>query len=126
MIDTRMMLFLGIILTILAAPAVGICLSLNPDTDVFPRIFSPNGDGINDVVYFKVDNPRLAQVSGVIIDMSGSHVASLVAVSDNIPTPDSFVWDGRDENGNRVPSGPYVYKIDGEGSVLSGVVVVAR
>ena len=120
------MIFIGMIAIVLATPVVGTCLSLNPATDVVPRIFSPNGDGINDVVYFKVDNPRLAHVSGVVIDMTGAHVASLVAVSDNIPTPDSLVWDGKDDNGNQVPSGPYVYRIDGDGSILSGVVVVAR
>ena len=125
-IDNMVMLFVGIIAIILATPVVGNCLSLNPDTDVVPRIFSPNDDGINDVVYFKVFNPRLAQVSGVVIDMTGAHVASLVAVSDNVPTPDSLVWDGKDQNGNRVPSGPYVYRIDGDGSVFSGIVVVAR
>lgn len=111
---------------ILATPVVGSCLFLNPATDVVPRIFSPNGDGINDVVYFKVDNPSVVQVSGVVVDMSGARVASLVPVSGSVPTPDSLVWDGKDESGNRVPSGPYVYRIDGGGSVLSGVVVVAR
>ena len=125
-IDTLVFVFIGILTTLLATPVDGVCLSLNPATDIVPRIFSPNGDGINDVVYFKVDNPNLSRVSGAVFDMSGAQVASLAPVTDNIPTPDSLVWNGKDQNGNSVPSGPYVFRIDGEGSVLSGVVVVAR
>lgn len=124
--DNRVIVLIGIMAIILATPVAGVCLSLNPQTDVVPRIFSPNGDGINDVVFFKLDNPRMVQVFGEVIDMSGAHVASLAPVSDNIPSPDSLVWNGRDDNGNGVPSGPYVYRIDGDGSVVSGIVVVAR
>ncbi len=125
-IDNILTVFIKMFGILLATPVVGVCLSLNPATDVVPRVFSPNGDGINDVVYFNVYNPSVSQLSGVVIDMTGGRVASLVPVSNSVPTPDSLVWNGKDENGNSVPPGPYVYQIDGDGSVLSGVVVVAR
>lgn len=112
--------------TLLATPAAGVCLSLNPATDVVPRVFSPNGDGINDMVFFNVNNPSQSQISGVVLDMTGAHVASLVPAPNRISTPDSLVWNGRDESGSVVPSGSYVYRIDGDGSIVSGVVVVAR
>ena len=96
--------FLGIVAMVLATPAVGFSISLNPASDVVPRVFSPNDDGVNDVVFFNVDNPRQSHVSGVIIDMTGARVASLLTVSGNIPTADSLVWNGRDESGNSVPS----------------------
>lgn len=35
-------------------------------------------------------------------------------------------WDGRDEGGNRVESGTYVYRFDGQGIVVTGMVAVAR
>ncbi|MBK8872101.1 MAG: gliding motility-associated C-terminal domain-containing protein [Elusimicrobia bacterium] len=89
-----------------------------------PRIFSPNGDGINDGVYFQLTNPTQSQISGIVLDMSGAKVAE-INVS---PTgeADLYYWNGRDENGCVVPAGPYIYRIDGEGGIVSGVVVVAR
>ena len=125
-IDNILVVFIGIITILLATPVVGFAIALNPATDVVPRVFSPNGDGINDVVFFKVDNPRQSQVIGLVFDMSGAHVASLAPAPNNLPTADSLYWNGRDENGSLVPPGPYIYRIDGDGSVLSGVVVVAR
>jgi hypothetical protein len=115
-----------VLATLVATPTAALCLSLNPSTGVVPRIFSPNGDGINDMVFFIVENPTQSFVSGVVLDMTGAQVALLSPAQNNTPTPDSLVWNGRDENGHVVPSGPYVYRIDGDGSVLSGVVVVAR
>lgn len=125
-IDNILLEIIGILAILLAIPVVGSAIAIDPATDVVPRVFSPNGDGINDVVFFKVDNPRQTQVNGAVYDMSGAHVASLSPTPNNLPTADSLYWNGRDENGSIVPSGPYIYRIDGDGSVLSGIVVVAR
>ena len=114
----------GILAFVLFAPLAARAISLNPATDVVPRIFSPNGDGINDGVYFQLTNPTQSQISGIVLDMSGAKVAE-INVS---PTggADLYYWNGRDENGCVVPAGPYIYLIDGEGAIVSGVVVVAR
>ena len=125
-IDNILLVFIGVIAIPLAVPMVGFAMTLDPSTDVVPRIFSPNGDGVNDLVFFKVDNPRQTQVAGVIFDMTGAQVSSLLPAPNNLPTADSLYWNGRDENGSIVPPGPYLYRIDGDGSVISGVVVVAR
>lgn len=105
-------------------------LSFDPKTGVLPRLISPNGDGINDVVYFKLDNPTLAEIYGAVFDMSGGEVATLTRVTDLsifLPeTVDALQWDGRDRSGRRVPAGPYVFRIQGDGNVFSGVVVVAQ
>lgn len=121
-----MVILIGIMTILLATPVAGFAIALNPSTDVVPRVFSPNGDGINDVVFFKVDNPRQTQVIGLVFDMSGAQVAFLAPAPNNLPTADSLYWNGRDENGSLVPPGPYIYRIDGDGSILSGIVVVAR
>lgn len=97
-----------------------------PAGGVIPRIFSPNNDGFNDVVYFALDNPTLDGVSGKILDLSGGTVADLSPAGPLGPTLDSLVWDGRDRSGAVVPAGVYIYLIEGGRQVLSGVVTVAR
>jgi hypothetical protein len=97
-----------------------------PAGAVQPRIFSPNGDGINDKVIFAVDNPNLDALEGEILDLAGGDVADLQPTGPGGPTPDALCWDGRDGSGRAVPAGAYVYRIAGGGVALTGSVVVAR
>lgn len=106
--------------------------SANPSTltlsqgNVYPRLFTPNGDGLNDRVYFVLENPNNATVSGEILDKEGRHVRTLppAAVSSGVGT--TLNWDGKDDRGNVVPGGAYIYKISGEGHSFSGTIGVAR
>jgi hypothetical protein len=93
---------------------------------VFPQIFSPNGDGINDVVYLVIENPKQSDVSGKIIDMGGAEVGILRPAGTGAPTADTLMWDGRDPSGNLVPPGVYIYQIRGEGKTITGTMVIAR
>ena len=55
------------------SPAVGgrsISLGSLTMTGVYPRIFTPNGDGANDKAVFHFDNPELLPVSGAIFDFA--------------------------------------------------------
>lgn len=92
---------------------------------VFPKIFSPNGDGINDLIYFVIQNPRLSEVTGRIIDMGGAEVGVLRPAGAGAPTSDTLMWDGRDSSGQIVPPGVYIYQIKGEGKTITGTMVVA-
>jgi hypothetical protein len=92
-------------------------------TGVFPRIFTPNGDGFNDKAVFHFDNPELLPVEGKVFDVSGSEVASLNGGTD--PTL-LLTWDGKDSGGRVVPGGVYLYRIDFQGKSITGSVVVAR
>jgi hypothetical protein len=92
-------------------------------TGVFPRIFTPNGDGYNDKAVFHFTNPEQLPLAGMVFDISGAEVASLAAGSD--PTS-LLVWDGKDTDGRTVPGGIYIYRIDFQGKVITGTVVVAR
>lgn len=93
---------------------------------VFPQIFSPNGDGLNDVIYFVVENPKQSSVSGRIIDMGGAQVGTLRPAGAGAPTADTLMWDGRDSTGKIVPPGVYIYEIKGEGKTITGTMVIAR
>lgn len=93
---------------------------------VFPRVFSPNGDDVNDRVFFALDNPKGSSFTGKILDLSGGWVADLQAAGAGAPSPDALAWDGRDKTGHIVPAGVYIYKIEGEGRTFTGTVVVAQ
>jgi hypothetical protein len=93
---------------------------------VFPRIFTPNGDGINDEVLFAIDNPKASSIEGKIYDVGGNEVADLKPAGAGAPTPDTLSWNGRDRNGTLARSGVYIYLIKGEGKSITGTVVVAK
>ena len=86
------------------------------------RIFTPNGDGVNDVIRFRIRSPdTISAVRGGIYDLSGASIAEMKAFSG-----DTLFWDGKDSNGNLVAKGIYLYRIQAQGSVKTGSVVVAR
>jgi gliding motility-associated-like protein len=88
---------------------------------VYPRIFTPNGDGRNDKVLFEVDNPAALPIRGEVFDVRGAKVGDL----QNGPKTDSLLWDGRDGMAS-VPSGVYIYQIEVGGRLFSGTVVVVE
>src|SRR5262249_29263840 len=45
--------------------------------NVYPRVITPNGDGLNDRVYFVFENPNGSSVNGEILDTQGRHIANL-------------------------------------------------
>jgi gliding motility-associated-like protein len=90
---------------------------------VYPRIFTPNGDGANDKAAFHFDNPELLPVEGSIFDISGGRVTSLSAATNGT---ELLLWDGKNADGQTVPGGIYLYQIEFQGKYLTGTVVVAR
>jgi hypothetical protein len=114
--------FLGSFQLRASASATSLTLSQG---NVFPRLFTPNDDGFNDRVYFVLENPNNVQVRGEILDLSGRHVANLAPPqATGIGT--TLIWDGKDDTGSVVPSGAYMYKLQGEGKTFTGTVAVAR
>lgn len=88
----------------------------------YPRTITPNGDGVNDRVFFffeATDAPK----AGRIYDLTGALVANMKPG----PVQDSsLVWDGKDNRGNVVSSGIYLYKVSLGDKSATGTVVVAR
>lgn len=91
-------------------------------TEVKCRIFTPNGDGFNDKARFELDNPEQLTVSGSVFDLSGARVADLQLGS----TPDVLLWDGKDEDGQIVAGGIYIYQLEFQGEHATGTLAVSR
>ena len=91
-------------------------------TEVAPRVFTPNGDGVNDTVVFTFDNPALVPLQGEIFDLAGAKIVDLKPGAD----PElSLSWDGT-KNGEPAPGGAYFYQVDVSGSQANGVIILAR
>ena len=75
---------------------------------VVPNIFSPNGDGINDVYFLTTTN--MSEVTFIIHDRWGHLVYELTSRSGNV------LWDGKAQTGAEAAEGVYFYTLVGTGS----------
>ena len=84
------------------------------DVEVQPRVFSPNGDGINDDVAFEFTVVRVGDSSPAevtVYDLSGRKVRQLVESRAVSTGPRSLRWDGRDDAGQVVVPGVYYARL---------------
>jgi gliding motility-associated-like protein len=93
----------------------------NSSISSVPKSFSPNGDGVNDVLPFK--SKYIASISAVIVDKKGHTVYSWDGVD--------FQWDGKDLKGLPVAVGTYIYIInaigvDGKKFEQKGSIILTR
>ncbi|MFH1353304.1 MAG: hypothetical protein ABIH68_07015, partial [bacterium] len=88
-----------------------------------PKVFTPNGDHHNDICGFTYDGTGDYALSGEIFDLRGRKIADMKAGN---WTEDSLIWDGKDNSGNFVKPGVYIWQIKGGGKVDNGTVVVAK
>jgi hypothetical protein len=100
--------------------------------NIFPSIFSPDGDGRDDFTRVICALPaRSARIAAVAYDRWGRAVRRL-AGNDLAAARSEIVWDGRDDDGRPLPPGIYVVRVEGyddEGDdsfAAQGTVVIAR
>jgi gliding motility-associated-like protein len=88
-----------------------------------PNVFTPNGDGANDI--FFVRSANLTNITAQIFDRWGNKIYELNTDKGNI------AWDGKNQQGKEVPDGTYFYTIkatgkDGQGYDTKGTVSLYR
>jgi hypothetical protein len=80
------------------------------------KIVTPNDDGINDCAEFSGLEPPYELK---IYNIRGREIWSISDISNPI-------WDATDEDGDIVESGTYIYQLDKDGELVSGVIVIAK
>ncbi|MCM1531333.1 MAG: gliding motility-associated C-terminal domain-containing protein [Bacteroides sp.] len=89
-----------------------------------PNVFTPNGDGINDVLKFK-QVEKCFDVDILIVDRKGAHV-----LHEKVRDADDFSWNGCYKNGSKkLPDGAYFYMVSykdayGKKKVQSGSITI--
>lgn len=86
------------------------------------KAITPNGDGLNDFVLFRLNNPQDSAVTGEIFDVRGVKIADM---KPGAQVAQSLMWDGK-ADGRAVGRGVYIYQIKAEGKTFNGTVVVIR
>ena len=120
-------LFLGVVFlsSLNEKPVLGASQSLGGVvlTEVAPRIVTPNGDMLNDVIFFRFDSALSGlPVETAILDLHGAKVAEMTLDTNET----ALLWNGKGDSNQNVPTGIYVYSIKLGKNLATGTVVVAR
>lgn len=98
---------------------------------ISPNIFSPNGDGVDDLATISYSMTEGGAVANIFVyDASGRQVRHLVKNA-VLGTIGKFSWDGLDERNQRLPVGQYIFyteifTLQGKKQHFKNVVVLAR
>lgn len=99
--------------------SINIQASASIDLSNIPNVFTPNGDGVNDVLdfspYYKCGSYQFE-----VFDRWGLSITKSSQTKNN-------AWDGRTTSGMAVPDGTYFYILnDQKGNTFRGTVTVFR
>ncbi|MDQ1328649.1 MAG: type protein [Candidatus Poribacteria bacterium] len=89
--------------------------------------FSPNDDGIadNTTIIINLGQETNVQAKVEIFDYTGKLIRTLIQ-EETQSGYISILWDGEDENGDRVEIGPYIYQVSVGKKIRNGAIIVAR
>jgi hypothetical protein len=103
---------------------------VEPDVEcnVFPNPFTPNGDDANDIALFTYPHMLSENATIAIYDKRNIQVRKLEApVQGGILTAVGRLWDGRDNDGQPLKPGLYLYVVTVNGEIIcNGTVVLLR
>jgi len=95
---------------------------------VAPNPFTPNGDNINDYTSFNYPHMYTEQAELVVFDIQNREVfRKEIGPVNDVTEYFKRKWDGKDNNGELMREGLYIYVIKLEGEVIcNGTVIIAR
>jgi hypothetical protein len=105
--------------------------SSNAKIELSSKTFSPDGDGIDDVLLIQYSIEERGYVANIIIfDASGRQVRQLVK-NDLLALKGVWKWDGLNEKGLKLPIGTYIiytemFNLQGKKESFKNTVVLAR
>jgi hypothetical protein len=112
----------------LAKSVLYLLTSINKDDNNLPKAFKlyqnyPNPFNSNSTIRY--DLPKQCDVKLDIYDMLGRHVRTIV---NSIQTPGhkTAIWDSRDDSGNRVSTGIYIYRIKAGRFIQSKKIILLK
>lgn len=90
---------------------------------VSPNVATPNGDGHNDEIIFRFLNQIMQNPKIRVFELSGN----LIYESSSLTAGRSLVWNGRNQSGDPMPPGTYLYVVYDNGREFrTGTCVVVR
>lgn len=100
------------------------------DITVTPELFSPDGDGYNDHCMISYRFEDSGYTMNIYVFSTGGQLVRHLAKGELVGQQGGVVWNGTDDNGNRVPLGIYVivteiFNLDGRVKQFKNGVVVA-
>jgi len=79
---------------------------------LFPEIFSPDNDGVDDVVTITLKTGTPGYISNTWIYNSNGQIILDQAKNTLLSTSDAFIWDGITDSGTRAPAGIYIAVVE--------------
>jgi hypothetical protein len=97
----------------------------NLNVTISLRVFSPDGDGFEDTTAIVIAAPEADGYTVRIYSADGRKVREFENNATDLA--DVYVWNGRDDEGNRLPVGIYIVYVEAKGvQSIKQTVVVAR